>query len=150
MNDPIRILESATNILLVDWPNTGVPRALVEAGFTVFCYSPDKYSTAEIAEDEPRDVDEQNVFAPENDDVMGFLVLRPFEGRPESVDIVSIYRPPEEVLEIIESHVLPLGATALWLQPPVTSIDGRRIAAEHGLDFLEGVDIAETARQLKG
>ncbi len=148
MSDPIRILESATNILLVDWPNTGVPRSLVEAGFTVFCYSPDKYATAEIAEDEPRDADEQNIFAPENDDVVGYLVLRPFEGRPESVDIVCVYRPPEEVQEIIESHVLPLGATTLWLQPPVTSIDGRRIAEEHGLEFLEGVDIAEAGRKL--
>ena len=148
MNDPMRVLESATNILLVDWPNTEVPRALIEAGFTVFSYSPDRYANAELTQDAPQDADEQNVFAPETDDIIGYLVFRPFEGRPESIDIVSVYRPPEEVQTIIENHVLPLGATVLWLQPPLTSIDGRRIAEEHGLDFIEGTDIAATARRL--
>ncbi len=150
MSDPVRTLEAATNILLVDWPNTGVPRALVRAGFTVYSYSPERYALAEIADDEPRDVEEQNVFAPESDDVQGWLVFRPFEGRPDSVDLVAVYRPPEEVQSIIEQHVLPLCATALWLQPPVTSGDGRQFAAENGLDFVEGVDIAETARTVRG
>jgi hypothetical protein len=35
MNDARHILEASQSIMLVDVPNTGVPRTLVEAGFTV-------------------------------------------------------------------------------------------------------------------
>ena len=34
-DDPVEILRSAKVILLVDWPDAGVPRVLIEAGFTV-------------------------------------------------------------------------------------------------------------------
>ena len=150
MTDAKRILEAATNILLVDWPNQAVPRALIEAGFTVFGYSPERYAAAEIVEQVSHDGAEQSVFAPESDDIVGFLVFRPFEGRPESIDIVCVYRPPVEIAGIVERHVLPLGAQILWLQPPLTSAEAREIAAEHGLDFVEGTDIGETARRLHG
>src|SRR5438034_1166753 len=55
MNDPVRLLQSAEAILLVDWPNPGVPRALVESGRAVFGYSPSGYSKAEIVEAPPAD-----------------------------------------------------------------------------------------------
>ncbi len=150
MSEPRRVLEAATSVLLIDWPNTGVPRALVEAGFTVFCYCPDSYSAAEIVAEQPADADAQDVYVPEGDEGSGSLVFRPIEGRPDAIDLVCVYRPPEELPGIIEKHVLPLGATTLWLQPPITSTEARGLAAEHGLDFVEGADIAETARGVGG
>src|SRR5258708_32949161 len=53
LSDQNRILRSAQRILLVDWANRGVPRALVEAGFTVFCASPGRYSVVEVAPEPP-------------------------------------------------------------------------------------------------
>jgi hypothetical protein len=46
-----KILSAARNILLIDWPNADVPGILLEEGFTVFCYSPGRYTRAEIEKD---------------------------------------------------------------------------------------------------
>lgn len=147
MTNPRRILEIARTILLVDWPSLSVPRALLESGFTVFGYSPGRYSTAEISPNPPPDVDSGSVFAPK-DQEKGYLVFRRLDGRPSAVDIVSVYRPAEEMPGIIADHVLPLRAKVIWLQRPVASSEERAVAEEHGLVLIEGSDIAELARTL--
>src|SRR5260221_5090999 len=139
--DPKKILEIAKSILLIDWPNPTVPRALLNAGFKVFCYSPNHYTEAEILTEYPNDINEKNIFPPKTKEE-GYLVFRQLDGPPYSVDIVNVYRPEEEHAEIIANHVLPLGAKVLWLHPPVTSAKTRSLAKEHGLVFLEGSDIA--------
>src|SRR5262245_57742983 len=141
MSDPKQILEAAQAILLVDWPNPGVPRALLRAGFTVFSYSPGRYSTAEVVAELPRDVDRENVFPPGNEHDRGYLVFRPLAGRPDAVDIVNVYRPVEELPWIVLNHVLPLGAKTLWLQSPAPSGEvnaAHGLAREHGLVFISG------------
>jgi hypothetical protein len=148
MTDPRQLLQAARTILLVDWPNPGVPRALLAAGFKVFGYSPGRYSAAELIPDRPRDVDPGGVFAPRKDDETGDLVFRPLDGRPEAVDIVNVYRPAEEHAGVVADHVLPLGAKVLWLQPPVSPTEARDLAREHELILVEGYDIAEVARSL--
>jgi hypothetical protein len=145
MADPKSILERAQTILLVDWPSPAVPRALLAAGFTVFGYSPDRYSSLEVVADRPADVDANNVFPPRADGEAGFLVFRALKERPSQVDVVNVYRPPQEIPGIVAQHVLPMGAKALWLQAPNVSDQARRIATEHGLAYVEGIDIAEVA-----
>lgn len=142
--NPKKILKAAKRILLVDWPTPAVPRALIDAGFTVFCFSPDSYSLAEVVPVYPNDVNQKNIFPPRNKNE-GYLVFRPLDGSPGFVDIVNIYRPEEDHAEIIVNHVLPLGAKVLWLQPPVTSVKTGSLAKQHDLIFIEGHDIAEIA-----
>src|SRR6266498_309445 len=148
ISNPAQILETAKTILLVDWPNQSVPRILLNAGFTVFGFSPGRYSLAEVVAEYPYDVDQKDVFAPKSENENGYLVFRRLDSRPESVDIVNVYRPEKELAEIIENHVLPLNAKTLWLQPPVMSAKAKSIAEEHGLAFVEGNDIAEIARSI--
>jgi predicted CoA-binding protein len=126
-----QILENTKTILLVDWPNPEVPRSLIKAGFTVFGYSPDRYSAIELGDDEK-------------------LIFRQLDNQPDSVDIVNVFRPEEEHAGIINGRVLPLKAKVLWLHPPVKSASTAALAAEHGLVFIEGIDIAEVARRLSG
>ena len=145
MTDPAQILKTARSILLVDWPHTGVPRALLGAGFTVFGFSPGCYSAASVVPKAPVDVDSRSVFAPQREGETGFLVFRKLDGPPANVDIVHIYRPAEEHPDIIARHVVPLGAMAIWLQPPITSAVTRRMATERGIAFVEGTDIVELA-----
>jgi predicted CoA-binding protein len=57
------------------------------------------------------------------------------------VDIVYVYRPAEELKKIIDTTANAVGAKTFWLQPPVTSDEGRRLAEEQGMAFVEGVDI---------
>src|SRR6266542_4448243 len=139
ISNPAQILETAKTILLVDWPNQSVPRILLNAGFTVFGFSPGRYSLAEVVAEYPHDMNQKD---------RDYLVFRRLDARPESVDIVNVYRPEEELAEIIENNVLPLNAKTLWLQPPVTSAKAKSIAEEHGLVFVEGNDIAEIARSI--
>lgn len=148
MSDPNQILRSARRILLVDWANRGVPRALVEAGFTVFCASPGRYSVVEVASEPPEGIDSADVFPPlEGED--GYLVFRRLDNRPSAVDIVNVYRPEKEHAGIVANQVLPLGAKVLWLQPSVGAGAARQLAFDHGFDLVEGIDIAVKASQLR-
>ena len=148
MPDPRTILEAAQTILLVDWPNAGVPRALLEAGFTVLGYCPDRFSAAEVVAERPDDVDAGSIFPLRGEDDAGYLVFRTLADRPSHVDLVNTYRPAAELPGIVAKLAVPLGARALWLQPPGTSAEARRLANEQGLAFEEGVDIAEVARAI--
>jgi predicted CoA-binding protein len=126
--NPKEVLRAARSILLIDWPGIDMPGMLVREGFTVYCYSPDKYTKAEI---------------PSGQD---HLIFRKLEGAPGPLDIVNIYRPEQEHADIIMKHVLPLRAKVVWLQPPIVSEKTRSLVAEHGLAFVEGISISEVAR----
>jgi len=126
--NPKEILRGARSILLIDWPNIDVPGILVRQGFTVYCYSPDKYTRAEISTEQDH------------------LIFRELEGAPVELDIVNIYRPEQEHAAILSKHVVPLGAKVVWLQPPIVSQNTRSLAAEYGLAFVEGISISEVTR----
>ena len=144
MTDPKIVLKNSSRILLIDWPNPTVPRRLVNAGFSVFCYSPEQFSIAQIVREYPNDVNQKNIFPPSNIQD-GYLALRQIDSSPGSIDIVNIYRPEEEHADIITNHVLPLDAKVIWLQPPIMSENTRLLAEKHNLIFIEGLDIAEAA-----
>jgi hypothetical protein len=147
MTDHMQSLSSAESILLVDWPNPGVPRALAAAGLAVFAYSPGRFSTATVVPEPHGDDDPRCIYLPREGE-SGYLVFRPLDGWPDHVDLVCVYRPIQELAGIIADLVLPLGAGLIWLQPPM-SIDANheaaRLAAEHGLQLVQGTDIAQSA-----
>jgi predicted CoA-binding protein len=134
--DPLQILRSAKNILLVDWPDPGVPRALLNAGFNVFGYSPGGYSSVTLL---PDAYVEGGV---------GSLVFQKMAYAPGAVDIVNIYRPNEEHAGIVDKQVKPLKAKVVWLHPPFTSAGTAKLAHENGLIFIEGISIAETVTRI--
>jgi predicted CoA-binding protein len=59
------------------------------------------------------------------------------------VDVVDVFRPPKEVPSIAE-EAAAIGAKVLWLQVGIVSDKARRIAADHGLIFVEDICIAVT------
>ena len=142
MSDPKQILRSAKSILLVDWASPLVPRTLVEAGFTVFCASPGRYSVVELVAEPPEGIGSNDIVPPGQNE-KDYLVFRRLNDSPPHVDIVNVYRPENEHEGIVANHVVPLGATVLWLQPSVGSGTARRLDLENGFELVEGVDIAE-------
>jgi len=140
------ILKDAKVVLLVDWPNPDLPRTLLEAGFAVFCYSPNGFTKAEIVAEYPHDVNDKNIFPRGNK--TGFLVFRPMGDPPPVTDIANIFRAEQEHASIITNVLLELNVKCVWLQPPVTSSKTRDLAKKHQLTFIEGQDIAQIARQL--
>ena len=113
MYDPKQILRSAKSILLVDWASSSVPRTLVEAGFTVFCASPGRYSLAELVSEPPEGINSNDIVPPAQNE-NGYLVFRRLDDGPSQVDIVNVYRPEKEHERIIANYVVPLGAKAMW------------------------------------
>jgi predicted CoA-binding protein len=146
-SDPRYILELSRSILLVDWPNTRVPRALLEAGLSVFGYSPNHFSRAELVPS-PQAGDSISVFPPQNELEHGFLVFHRLASRPQPVNIVCVYRPPAELLHIITDIALPVGAAVLWLPRPVSANESA-LVAEHRLKLVENCDIVEVASSLR-
>jgi len=144
--DTLEVLRSAKTILLVDWPDQRVPRALLKTGFTVFGFSPDGYAKAALADEMPAG---QSGFAPRNGDEKGYLIFNKLDRATGLVDIVCIYRPEAEHPAIIENKAAPLKAKVVWLQAPVTSAQTAALAQQKGLIFIENTDIAETAQRLK-
>jgi predicted CoA-binding protein len=147
MADPDGVLAQASVVALVDWPRTDVPRTLVRAGFGVYSLNRLRGSAASYAwypsRDQVPEGDDLTVFdATEEAD--GYLVCRP-SASPETVDILSVYRPAGELPGLARLAV-ELGARALWLEPGSVSPEAREIAVAVGLAFIEGVDIAEAVR----
>ncbi len=59
------------------------------------------------------------------------------------IDVVDVFRPPKEVPQIAE-EAAQIGAKVLWLQKGIVSDEARRIAADHGLIFVEDICMAVT------
>jgi predicted CoA-binding protein len=147
MDDPRDVLAQASVVALVDWPRTDVPLTLVRAGFCVYSLNRPRGTAASYdwypTRDQVPGGDDVTVFesAEESD---GCLVGRPAVS-PETVDILTVYRPAEELPGLARLAV-QLGARALWLEPGSASPEARDIAEAGGLAFVEGVDIAEAVR----
>lgn len=59
------------------------------------------------------------------------------------VDVVDVFRPSREV-SAIARDAAAIGAKVLWLQRGIVSDDGRRIAADHGLTYVEDICMRAT------
>ncbi len=113
--------------MLIDWPDKNLPLGLLNAGFEVFSYSPDKYSKAACDGDT--------------------VVFEKVEGKPDAVDIVNVFRPESELEGIIARHVLPLGAKIVWLHPPVTNQNVKELESLYHINIIQG-DILYVAATL--
>ena len=60
---------------------------------------------------------------------------------PEPVDLVNVFRPSEEAADVVKQAVA-IGAKAVWLQQGIVSPQGRQIATDAGLDYVEDQCIA--------
>lgn len=54
----------------------------------------------------------------------------------EPVDVVQVFRPPDEAPDIARQAVR-IGAKVLWLQLGITSDEARGIAEDAGIDYVE-------------
>lgn len=144
-----QLLSETKSILLVDWPNINLPYALLKAGFIVFSYSPDKYSEAKLLMEKPHNTEGLSIFPVTDDGTGVYVSFEKLDNSPGAVDIVHIYRPEAELPDIVEKHVLPLSAKAIWLYPPQTSELARGLAAQHCVELIQGVNIIDFAAELQ-
>ena len=122
MRTPRQILAEATTIAVVgasresDKPSYTVPLQLQRYGWRVIPVNP--YA----------------------DQIWGERCYRRLADIPEDlrrqIDIVNIFRPSEQAAAVV-SEAIAIGAPAVWLQQDIMSAEGRRLAEEAGIDYVE-------------
>ena len=132
MTEPLDLLRRARHVVVQDFPDRVVPDSLLAAGLTVTIYGgPD-----------PADVTTQEL-----DD--GAVLLRQRGERPESADLLYVYRPFTEIDGIL-TEAGRLGVATIWRQPEAGGPDADAAAWRErvegaGFAYVEGpiADVAE-------
>ncbi|MFV2103339.1 CoA-binding protein [Micromonospora sp. LOL_024] len=70
------------------------------------------------------------------DELFGEPVYRSLADIPHPVDLVDVFRPAEDAVDVVRQAVA-FGAPAVWLQLGIVSPPARRIAEEAGVDYVE-------------
>jgi predicted CoA-binding protein len=84
---------------------------------------------------------------PREDEILGEQVYRSLGDIGLPVDVVDVFRPPEEA-EQVARHAVALGARVLWFQPGTGSEAAIRLAAEAGLVVVTRRCMGETHGKL--
>lgn len=73
---------------------------------------------------------------PVADELFGERVYRTLADIPHPVDLVNVFRPAEDAVEVVRAAVA-IRAPAVWLQLGIVSDEARRIALAAGIDYVE-------------
>jgi predicted CoA-binding protein len=84
---------------------------------------------------------------PHETEVLGETAYPSLEDVPEAIDVVDVFRRPEETPEIARQAVA-VGAKVLWLQSGIVNDEARVIAEDGGVQVVMGVCIMTTHRRL--
>ena len=117
-DDEIKRIYDMKNVAVVGMSKTGgkaanyVPRYLIEQGYNVIPVNPT---------------------APE---IMGKKSYRLVSSVPESIDIVDVFRPSEDVPAVVRDALKKEGIKVIWMQEGIYSEEAERIAKEEGVDVV--------------
>ncbi len=78
---------------------------------------------------------------PHADEVWGERCYRSLADIPEPVDLVNVFRPSDQATDVVRDAI-SIGAKAVWLQLGIVSPEGRRLAGEAGIGYVENRCIA--------
>jgi uncharacterized protein len=78
---------------------------------------------------------------PYADEILGEKVYPSLADIPHPVDLVNVFRPSRDATDVVRQAVA-IGAPAVWLQLGIRSAEGRRMAAEAGIDYVEDLCLA--------
>ena len=84
---------------------------------------------------------------PAYDEVLGMKCYADLASTGSKIDIVDIFRKPEEVLPIID-EAIAIGASTIWMQLGVVNEDAAKRAEEAGLNVIMDRCIAVDHRRL--
>jgi predicted CoA-binding protein len=73
---------------------------------------------------------------PYADEIWGEPCYAKLADIPELVDLVNVFRPSDQAAAVVRDAAA-IGARAVWLQQGIVSAEGRRIAEEGGMDYVE-------------
>lgn len=106
----------------------------------------DSYSVAQYLKDQGYRVIPVNPTATE---VLGETSYPDLESVPEKIDVVQVFRKPEDVPPVAESAV-KVGARAVWMQEGIVNEEAAQTARAAGLQVVMDACMRETHKRLIG
>lgn len=86
---------------------------------------------------------------PTADEILGEKSYPDLESIPEKIDVVQIFRRPEDVPPIVESAI-KIGAKAVWMQEGIVNEEAAQRAREAGLQVVMDACMRATHQRLIG
>jgi predicted CoA-binding protein len=73
---------------------------------------------------------------PYADEIFGIKTVPTLADLDEPVDLVNVFRPSRDATDVVR-QAIAIKAPAVWLQSGIVSAEGRRLAEEAGIDYVE-------------
>jgi uncharacterized protein len=86
---------------------------------------------------------------PTADEILGEKSYPDLESVPEKIDVVQVFRKPEDVPPIVESAI-KIGAKTVWMQEGIVNEEAARTARDAGLQVVMDACMRATHRRLIG
>jgi len=84
---------------------------------------------------------------PKADEIMGAKVYRSLSDIPDKVDVVQVFRKPEEVPPIVE-EAIKIGAKVVWMQEGIVNYEAAQLARDAGLQVVMDACMRATHKRL--
>ena len=86
---------------------------------------------------------------PTADEILGETAYPDLESVPETIDVVQVFRKPEDVPPVVDSAIR-VGAKAVWMQEGIVNEEAAQKAREAGLQVVMDACMRVTHRRLIG
>jgi predicted CoA-binding protein len=86
---------------------------------------------------------------PTADEILGEKSYPDLESVPEKIDVVQVFRKPEDVPPVVESAI-KIGAKTVWMQEGIVNEEAAQTAREAGLQVVMDACMRATHRRLIG
>jgi predicted CoA-binding protein len=86
---------------------------------------------------------------PTADEILGEKAYPDLESVPEKIDVVQVFRKPEDVPPVVDSAI-KVGAQAVWMQEGIVHKEAAQKAREAGLQVVMDACMRVTHRRLIG
>ena len=86
---------------------------------------------------------------PTADEILGEKAYPDLESVPEKIDVVQVFRKPEDVMPVVESAI-KVGARVVWMQEGIVNEEAAQRAREAGLQVVMDACMRVTHRRLIG
>lgn len=86
---------------------------------------------------------------PTAEEILGEKSYPDLESVPEKIDVVQVFRKPEDVPPVVESAI-KVGAKTVWMQEGIVNEEAAQTAREAGLQVVMDACMRATHRRLIG
>ena len=84
---------------------------------------------------------------PKADEILGMKVYRSLSEIPDKIDIVQVFRRPEDVPPVVE-EAIKIGAKVVWMQEGIVNEEAAQMAREAGLKVVMDACMRATHKRL--